>query len=143
MNQKHVVCGIIIAIVFCSIASYGNRAYKKHTANYSGIPDAVSSYRTNKSERLAVTANVKSIDDKEVFAKNIIQMCKDNAFHTIKFDEMPSQIEIIAYLQRDDIGEIDPVCRIEYKTDTYTEKLNIRDDADEYRLYVDGNEIQY
>ena len=48
-------------------------------------PDVVSSISMNRDQYLTVAANRDNIEDKEEFAKLLIEMCKENSFHTITF----------------------------------------------------------
>ena len=48
-------------------------------------PDVVSSISMNRDQYLTVAANRDNIEDKEEFAKLLIEMCKENSLHTIKF----------------------------------------------------------
>lgn len=77
----------------------------------------------------------------------IIRMCIENEFHSIKFSTdingYPSSLDIAVYLKRSDIGEKEPVCRIRYIPTDYNEGYDIKNNADQYHLYLDEKEIVF
>ena len=90
------------------------RKYKKD------IPielDAVSSISFNRDQYFIVVANRDNIEDKEEFAKLLVQMCKENSFHTIKFSTdrgYATSVNMRVYLWKEDIERNDPVMVVEY-----------------------------
>ena len=50
-----------------------------------GEPDVISSMKFNRDEMLLVVANREQIEDKEEFAKYLVEKCKDNSFQSVKF----------------------------------------------------------
>lgn len=66
---------IIIFIAVC---------WRNNTIVY-GEPDVKNSMSFNREQHLTVIAYRNKIEDKEAFAEELIQMCKDNSFKTIKF----------------------------------------------------------
>lgn len=144
MVRKNRIWAFII-LVFASVYlfSHGLDRYREWKVDHSGIPDAVSSMRFNNDEHLTVVANSDSIKDKETFAREIIHMCQSNSFHSILFSSFPSRLEISVYLKRRDIGEKEPVCRIKYAPLEYNDSYDIRNNAEQFHLYLDGQEIEY
>ena len=49
-----------------------------------GIPDAVSTVSDGETCRLTVVANCREIEDREMFAENVIRMYTENAFRSIR-----------------------------------------------------------
>ncbi len=126
---------------------YGIQGSKEWKENHSGIPDAVSSVSSDGWQYLNVVANSDRIDDKEVFARKVIQMCRENSFHSIRFSTdingYPSGLCITVYLNRKDLEKGRQVCEIEFCTEGYMENCNIKDDVEQFHLYLDGEEIEF
>lgn len=115
---------------------------------YSGIPDVVNSITSNNDYYLTIVANSEKIEDKEEFSRTIVHMCMDNSFHSVKFSTdirgYPSSLDIDVYLSRKEVEKRkEPVCRIEFKTDNFNEDYNIKNNPEEYHLYLNGKEINY
>lgn len=144
-KKQRSVVWIILVCVICIMVSQGEEKYTRWRADNCGIPDAVGSMAFNNEHHLTVVANSKEIEDKEEFAREVIEMCRGNAFHSIKFSTdvngYPSSLEITVYLQRNDIGEKEPVCRIRYVPTDYNGDYDIKNDVEQYHLYLDGKEI--
>ncbi len=47
------------------------------------------------------------------------------------------------YLVCDDVEKKEPVCNILFVTDRCNEEADIRNDADKFHLYLDGDEIAF
>lgn len=131
-----------------------NRHTKLWQTNFRGMerklfrnPDAVSSVSSGGRQYLKVVANSDRIDDKEAFARKVIQMCRENSFHSIRFSTdingYPSGLSITVYLKRKDLEKGRPVCEIEFRTKEYVENCNIKDDVEQFHLYLDGEEIEF
>lgn len=116
-------------------------------SDFKGIPDAVSSMSINQDEHLTVVANSDTIPDKEAFARKVIHMCQDNSFHSIMFSTdvngYPARLDITVYFWSEDIGEEEPVCHIEYAPLDYNLDYDIKNDQEQFHLYVDDKEIEF
>lgn len=115
---------------------------------YSGIPDAVSSTTINNDYDLTVVANREKIDDKEEFSREVIHMCQDNSFHSIRFSTdiwgYPSGLDITVYLTNEDMEKRKkPAFKIKFKTDEYNEGYDIKNNADKFDLYLNGEKIEF
>lgn len=112
-----------------------------------GVPDAVSSRTVNRECYLDVVANSDRIEDEAEFARTVVQMCRDNSFHSIRLSTdrggYPYSLEIKVYLRRADVNTARPVFMIRYEPEEGTkgEAHNIKDDMEKYKLYVDDKEI--
>lgn len=98
----------------------------------------------NRDESLTVVANRDEITDKEAFAKQLLQMCRDNAFHSIKFSTdrgYATSLDMRIYYWKEDIENGDPVMTVEYRPVEYGEEYDIVNNPDKFQLYVDGVEI--
>ncbi len=149
-KKRQKTAGIILAAIFFLLWG-ANKWYGRWEENHSGIPDAVSSRIENRECFLDVIANTDKIENTQDFARTVIRMCRENSFRSIHLSTdlygYPERLEINVYLHREDVNRVEPVQRIRYeppesamKGDSETE-YNIKDHAEKYKLYVDGNEI--
>ena len=101
----------------------------------------------NNDHHLKVVANSSLIEDKEGLARKIIHMCQDNSFHYIRFSTdingYPSELHISVYLNRKEVEGGEPVFEIEFSTDDFSGEYDIKNDADKFRLYLDGDRILF
>ena len=74
---------IIVGILLLLICGFGND--NNDEIIIESEPDVVCSISSNRDYDLIVIANKEEIIDKESFAKELIQMCVDNSFNTIRF----------------------------------------------------------
>lgn len=137
----------LVFLVFAGLIQYGKEKYPEWKEAHSGIPDAVSSMSLNNDHHLKVVANSSRIEDKEELARKIIHMCQDNSFHSIRFSTdingYPSELHISVYLNRKEAERGEPVFKIEFSTDDFSGEYDIKNDADKFRLYLDGEEIDF
>ena len=114
-------------------------ACSKKEAAASGEPDVINSLSMNEEHYLSLIANRDSIDDKYAFAEEVIQMCKDNSFHTIKFSYdmgYPTGIYINVYLTKEDFEKGESFMKIEYSQGDGLLEYNIFDNPEEFELAV-------
>lgn len=142
MKKKRLFLCILIVTV---MILYDTRAYKQWKEAHSKIPDAINTMSTGNDLYLTVIANARQIEDKEEFARTVVHMCQNNSFHSVRFSTdcgYPSGLNITVYLNRKDIeARKEPVCKILFKTDDFSKDYNIKDNPDEFHLYLDGEEI--
>ena len=108
-------------------------------------PDVVSSISMNRDQYLTVAANRDNIEDKEEFAKLLIEMCKENSFHTIKFStdrEYATGIHMQVYLCDNDIEVAKMAMKIDYLQREYNENYDICYYPEKFVLYVDGEAVK-
>lgn len=112
-----------------------------------GIPDAVSSMSSDNWQYLKVVANSDRIEDKEAFACEVVRMCRENSFHTIRFSTdingYPRGLTITVYLNRRGVERNEPVCEIDFRTEEYREDWDIKNNVEHFQLYLDGKEIDF
>lgn len=104
-------------------------------------PDVVSSISMNRDQYLTVVANQNNIEDKEEFAKLLIEMCKENSFHTIKFSTdrgYATSVDMRVYLFQDKIEGHDPVMTVKYEPIEYGKGYDIVHNPDQFKLTIDG-----
>ena len=84
--KKQRTKGIVLVVVcFICVMCICSGFHKAQSEELSEIPDAVNSTRFNTTEHLTVVANQEEIADKKELAKQIIKMCRENSFQSIKF----------------------------------------------------------
>ena len=104
-------------------------------------PDVVSSISMNRDQYLTVVANRDNIEDKEEFAKLLIEMCKENSFHTIKFSTdrgYATSVDMRVYLFQEKIEGHEPVMIVKYEPIEYGKGYDIVHDPDQFKLTIDG-----
>ena len=104
-------------------------------------PDVVSSISMNRDQYLTVVANRDNIEDKEEFAKLLIEMCKENSFHTIKFSTdrgYATNVDMRVYLFQDKIEGHGPVMIVKYEPVEYGKGYDIVHNPDQIKLTIDG-----
>lgn len=104
-------------------------------------PDVVSSISMNRDQYLTVAANRDNIEDKEEFAKLLIEMCKENSFHTIKFSTdrgYATSVDMRVYLFQDKIEGHEPVMIVKYEPVEYGKGYDIVHNPDQFKLTIDG-----
>lgn len=145
MRYKKWILILVAIVVICVVLPEGTRKIKEYKRDHSGIPDAVSSFSMNNDDHLIVVANSNAITDKEEFARQVIRMCQENSFKSMKFSTdfgYSTSITIQAYLVRGDIGESEPVCEITYLPEDWNAGYDIKHNPDKFTLTVDGKEIR-
>lgn len=141
---KSAVPAVLGSLALCLLLAGG--WYERWKRDHCGVPDVVSSRNVNGDCFLLVVANSDGIGDKEKFARTVVQMCLENSFRsTILSTDLngyPSRLEIEVYLKKRDIEAGEPVCRIRFEPPEGSgSRYDIKEDTEEYRLYVDGKEI--
>lgn len=100
------LCMVIVLLIGC------NRV------NEVSEPDCVSSSSFNEELHLTIVANRNEIENKEVFAKEIFEMCKNNSFKSIMLSTdiqgFPEKITAEIYLWKEEIQKKEPVLIVEY-----------------------------
>ena len=134
----------LLLLLALSLSWAGDRL-SQWNEDHSGIPDAVSSRNLGRECFLTVVANRDEIEDKEEFARTVVEMCIENSFESMCFstdqEGYPSRLEIEVYRRKSEAGRGEPVCLIRFEPTA--EECNIKDDTEQYRLYVDGREIKF
>lgn len=146
-KQKRFFRAILLILGVAGMFYYCMENSGEWEESHSGIPDAVSSMSSNNRQYLKVVANSDRIEDKEAFAREVVQMCRENSFHSIMFSTdingYPSGLSITVYLNQKGVEKNESVCEIEFRTETYREDCDIKNDVEEFQLYLDGKEIDF
>ena len=96
-----VISGAVILIIAAG-SIYG----KPESSHKEGEPDVVGTFSVNLDENLTVIANRKNIEDREAFARELLQMYKDDSFHSTKFSTdrgYATRLDMNIYLWKEDI----------------------------------------
>ena len=106
-----------------------------------GIPDAVSSISHGEKCCLTVVANSGQIPDKEAFAREVIRMCMENSFRSLRFStdigDWPAVLEIDVYLQKKDVGEEPPVFRIRAESERIESVYDSGNQLERYQIFIE------
>ncbi len=146
MGKKRFLSGVVLCVIILAfVLPFGTVKYEEWKKDHSGIPDLISSSSMNRDYSLTVAANRGSIDDKEEFAREIIRMCQENSFRSVRFstdlEGYPSSLDIDVYLREKDIDSEEPFFKIRFTPMEFDKGYDIKNNADKYRLYIDGKEI--
>ena len=98
-----VISGAVILIIAAG-SIYG----KPESSHKEGEPDVVGTFSVNRDENLTVVANRKNIEDREAFARELLQMYKDDSFHSTKFSPdrgYATSLGMNIYLWKEDIED--------------------------------------
>ena len=131
--KKQRTKGIVLVVVcFICVMCICSGFHKAQSEELSEIPDAVNSTRFNTTEHLTVVANQEEIADKEELAKQIIKMCRENSFQSIKFSYdmvCPTELQINVY-------------KTAYLLDEENGEYDIIHNPEKFILYVDGEKVE-
>ena len=96
-------------------------------------------------ENITVVANRENIEDREAFARELLQMYKDDSFHSTKFSTdhgYATSLDMYIYLWKEDIEEGESVMTAEYRPIEYGKDYDVVNNPDKFQLYIDGEEIE-
>lgn len=107
-----------------------------------GVPDAVSSSVSGGTCRLTVIANRDCIEDRKLFAEEVLGMCRKNSFRSVRLSTdiagWPEELDIAVYYYREDIGKGEPVMRIRCESVGGNGEANIADNnPGKYRFHIE------
>lgn len=136
---------LILVLLTLTIAACGPKNIETNSEYVADIPDCVVSNHTSDGDyRLIILANQDEIDDKEAYAKMLIEKVKKNDFHTIMFSYdmsgYPTSLRMSVYLREEDWQDrdTDPFMEISFtQEDRIANGYNIVDDYDKFTLEID------
>lgn len=107
----------------------------------SAIPDCVVSNSSNDEYSLIIIANQEKIENKEEFARQLIEQVRNNEFKTImfSFDETgyPTRLEITVYLnEKDWKSHNEPYMNVSFKQNSILDGYNIVEHYDRFHLEI-------
>ena len=97
------------ALLFLSFLSNFKLYGKFESSHKEGEPDVVGTFSVNRDENITVVANREDIEDREAFARKLLQMYKDDSFHSTKFSTdrgYATGIDMNIYLWKEDIVDL-------------------------------------
>ena len=142
--MKRSIIAVISGAVILIIAAK-NIYMKSESGHKKGEPDVVGTFSINCDENITVVANRENIEDREAFARELLQMYKDNSFHSTKFSTdhgYATSLDMYIYLWKEDIEEGESVMTAEYRPIEYGKDYDVVNNPDKFQLYIDGREIE-
>ena len=121
-----VISGAVILIIAAG-SIYG----KPESSHKEGEPDVVGTFSVNRDENLTVIANRENIEDREAFARKLLQMYKD-----------ATSLDMNIYLWKEDIEDGESVMTAEYRPVEYGNDYDVVNNPDKFQLYIDGKEVE-
>ena len=129
-----------------SVASGAGSIYgKSESGHKEGEPDVVGTFSVNRDENITVVANRGHIGDKEAFARELLQMYKDDSFYSTKFSTdrgYATSLDMNIYLWKEDIEDGESVMTAEYRPVEYGKDYDVVNNPDKFQLYIDGKEVE-
>ena len=92
-----------------------------------------------------MVANRKNIEDREAFARELLQMYKDDSFYSTKFSTdrgYATSLDMNIYLWKADIEDGESVMTAEYRPVEYGKDYDVVNHPDKFQLYIDGKEVE-
>lgn len=105
--MKKKIIAVITGAVILIIAA-GSIYGKSESGHKEGEPDVVGTFSVNRDENITVVANRGHIGDKEAFARELLQMYKDDSFYSTKFSTdrgYATSLDMNIYLWKEDIED--------------------------------------
>lgn len=136
---------LILVLLTVTMTACGTKNTETSREYEEGVPDCVvSNHSSDGDYRLIILANQDEIDDKEAYAKMLIEKVQKNDFHTIMFSYdmsgYPTSLHMSVYLSEADWKErdTDPYMEISFtQEDRIANGYNIVDDYDKFTLEID------
>ena len=108
------------------------------------VPDCVVSNRTDGDYWLTIIANRKEIEDKEEFAKELIEQVRNDGFHRIKFfyedcGEYPTGLRMSVYLTEEEWQnrEVEPYMTINVTQENVSNGYNVVEHLDQFQFEIE------
>lgn len=136
---------LILVLLTATMTACGTKDTETNQDYEEGVPDCVvSNHSSDGDYRLIILANQDEIEDKEAYAKLLIEKVKKNDFHTIMFSYdmsgYPTSLRMSVYLREEDWQnrDTDPFMEISFRQeDRIANGYNIVDDYDKFVLEID------
>lgn len=145
VKTKAVLTRVVLAagaaVLLISLFLYLVKRKDEWIIDECGIPDAVSSISDGEKCCLTVVANSGQIRDKEAFAREVVRMCTENSFRSLRFSTdiggWPAVLEIDVYLQKKDVGEEPPVFRIRAESERIESVYDSGNQLERYQIFIE------
>lgn len=85
------------------------------------------------------------LDIREAFARELLQMYKENSFHSTKFSTdrgYATSLDMNIYLWKEDIEDGESVMTAEYRPVEYGKDYDVVNNPDKFQLYIDGKNVE-
>lgn len=134
--RKCILVLLLLSIIGCEKNSMNDRK------SIEKLPDCVASYEVNGEYNLIIIANKNKITDKELFAKQVIEMICGNDFRSMLFSYdmsgYPLGVEMKVYLSEDvwKNQHEEPYMYITFKQENRIDGYNIVEDYDKFQLEI-------
>ena len=139
------IYSIVISGTAILIIAAGSIYGKSESGHKEGEPDVVGTFSVNRDENITVVANRGHIGDKEAFARELLQMYKDDSFYSTKFSTdrgYATSLDMNIYLWKEDIEDGESVMTAEYRPVEYGKDYDVVNNPDKFQLYIDGKEAE-
>ena len=130
--MKKKIIALISGAVILIIAA-GSIYGKSESGHKEGEPDVVGTFSVNRDENLTVVANREHIEDREAFARELLQMYKDDSFYSTKFSTdrgYATSLDMNIYLWKEDIEDGESVMTAEYRPVEYGKDYDVVNNPD-------------
>ena len=142
--MKKKIIAMISGAMLLTIAA-GSIYGKSVSSHTESEPDVVGTFSVNRDENLTIVANRENIEDREAFARELLQMYKEDSFHSIKFSTdrgYATNLDMNIYLWKEDIEDGESVMTAEYRPVEYGKDYDVVNHPDKFQLYIDGKEVE-
>lgn len=85
------------------------------------------------------------LDIREAFARELLQMYKENSFHSTKFSTdrgYATSLDMNIYLWKEDIEDGESVMTAKYRPVEYGKEYDVVNNPDKFQLYIDGKNVE-
>lgn len=85
------------------------------------------------------------LDIREAFARELLQMYKENSFHSTKFSTdrgYATSLDMNIYLWEEDIEDGESVMTAKYRPVEYGKEYDVVNNPDKFQLYIDGKNVE-
>ena len=85
------------------------------------------------------------LDIREAFARELLQMYKDDSFYSTKFSTdrgYATSLDMNIYLWKEDIEDGESVMTAKYRPVEYGKEYDVVNNPDKFQLYIDGKNVE-
>ncbi len=127
---------ICISLLLVALLSIGCA----RSETQSNIPDCVISNSSNDDYSLTIIANREGIEDKEAFAKELIEQVRNNGFRTIMFSfeetGYPTSLDMTVYLSEKDWKKHTSAMSVSLRQQNILDGFNIVEHYDKFQMTI-------
>ena len=132
-----------LIILNCLIMCAFINAHEKNT--YQNV-ELISTINSMNREYCSIIIHSPKVKNKVELALVLIDSCRDNSFNNIKFATdirgYPSSLSLNVYLTEKDFKSGKQYMNVRYEMIDLNKKSNIKDDMENYQLYIDDELIE-